>query len=73
MRDFLRWFLWRANARLAIATAGFLLAEYDLGMLDVDARLALRAVCFATIVATIGRWQDRIGRKVNRGERNHEA
>ncbi len=69
MRHFFRWFLFRVKWRLAISTFGFLMAEYDLDMMPAEQRLALRAVCFTTIIASIASWQDEVGKHIPRPPR----
>jgi len=61
--------LLRTNWRLTVATLGWLLSEYDLGLASPVQRKALSGASFATIVASIASWQNRIGKRVPREPR----
>ena len=73
MTEWAKRLMLRTNWRLLIATAGWLLAEFDLATTSPEERRALSAACFLVIVASIASWQNRIGKRVPRTPREESA
>ena len=72
MVELLKRLFLRVNWRLSIATAGWLLAEFDLATTSPADRRALSAACFVVIVGSIASWQNRIGKRVPRTPREEQ-